>query len=585
MMRFGQYSIRGSVIRLLIAGVCLGGLLAGSGCTAAWYRKSADKEVYKIIDQTGDVVEGMPDEFTIDAKPSPIDFEPGTTVTLNLREALKLSAVTSRLYQDEKETLYERALTLSLARWRFAPIFTAVAEGEWIHEGDIVVETPIETTATDGGDGTEVDVEYEYSTTRLHRAEGQAVLGISKTLATGGNIGLSFITNMARITSTADPDKFIDGLLVATFNQPLLRGAGPRVALEPLTQAERDMIYSVREFVRFRREFMVDIAKSYLDILQGRDRLQNSRSNYNNLVILRERTQFMSLAGEMPEFEVGQALQDELRAYAALVRDIEQFANQVDSYKLELGVPMDINLVLDPSVMDRMAEDPVTPPPIDEEGAIAIALANRLDLKSQYNRVDDADRHLYVARNALLPQLDVSARYEIRNSEHNVPLKFEWWENDTGSVGASLELPLDRKDERNEYRRALIDYQFQTRTLEERVDRVKQEVRNSLRSLSQAEQSYRIQQNSLNLAKRRVENLALLQEAGEASTRDVLDAQADLLEAQNAVINALVDHYKARLDLHLAMETLDLEDGWFAFKLPKLTISDGSQDNQEGRGE
>ena len=64
----------------------------------------------------------------------------------------------------------------------------------------------------------------------------------------------------------------------------------------------------------------------------------------------------------------------------------------------------------------------------------------------------------------------------------------------------------------------------------------------------------------VNLSERRVESLALLQEAGQATTRDVLDAQEDLLSAQNAVTEALVDHYYARLDLTLAMETLPASD-------------------------
>ena len=34
--------------------------------------------------------------------------------------------------------------------------------------------------------------------------------------------------------------------------QPLLRGAGWAVTLEPLTQAERNLLYAVRDFARFR---------------------------------------------------------------------------------------------------------------------------------------------------------------------------------------------------------------------------------------------------------------------------------------------------------------------------------------------
>src|SRR5262249_18014626 len=42
--------------------------------------------------------------------------------------------------------------------------------------------------------------------------------------------------------------------------QPLLRGGGRAVTLEPLTQAERNLLYEIRTFARFRKEFYVSIA-------------------------------------------------------------------------------------------------------------------------------------------------------------------------------------------------------------------------------------------------------------------------------------------------------------------------------------
>jgi hypothetical protein len=44
------------------------------------------------------------------------------------------------------------------------------------------------------------------------------------------------------------------------LTQPLLRGGGRAVTLEPLTQFERDLLYSVRAFARFRKVLHVAIA-------------------------------------------------------------------------------------------------------------------------------------------------------------------------------------------------------------------------------------------------------------------------------------------------------------------------------------
>ena len=45
--------------------------------------------------------------------------------------------------------------------------------------------------------------------------------------------------------------------LPISFVQPLLRGGGRAVTLEPLTQAERNLLYAVRAFALFRQQFFV----------------------------------------------------------------------------------------------------------------------------------------------------------------------------------------------------------------------------------------------------------------------------------------------------------------------------------------
>ncbi len=57
--------------------------------------------------------------------------------------------------------------------------------------------------------------------------------------------------------------------LPASYVQPLLRGAGQAVTLEPWTQAERNLLYAVRDFARFRQEFYVYIAAGQATFIPG----------------------------------------------------------------------------------------------------------------------------------------------------------------------------------------------------------------------------------------------------------------------------------------------------------------------------
>jgi len=506
-------------------------LLILIGCGRSYYKTDADREVYEIIKDKSEEVDGMPADFTIDRKDKP-PFDNSASpsvVVMSLEDALKMVLAESRNYQTQKERLYSQGLSLTLARHEFDPIYS----------GSLF------------GDATRED--------KRNSVSGALSFGISKMLATGADISVAITTNLFRFISGGDPASTATSVLTASVVQPLLKGAGRQIALEELTQAERDMVYAIRDFVRFRKTLSVDIAKSYYDILQQKDQLENAWNNYENLRRELERAKLMAQAGRLPEFQVDQTEQDELSARDRWVRTKESYENLLDEFKIDLAIPTDVAIELDPADMKALSVRGIVPPRISVDKAISVALDNRLDLKNTMAAVDDARRKVDVAANALKPQMDLTASIQADTKGDTKPANFDF-DNASYGAGLEIELPLERKSERNAYRQSLIAFDASQRNLAERRDRVKLGVRNAYRSLDQAEKSYDIQQISLNLAEKRVESTTLLQQAGRASTRDVLEAREALLEAQNALSRALVDHFNARLDLFLAMETLRVND-------------------------
>lgn len=514
------------------------------GC-ATYYKKSADAEVYSILKEKDKKVGGMPADFSIDKKFN-LQFDDKPTsppIRFSLVNAIELAVKNSREYQSRKERLYLTALALTLTRHEWDPIYSATASGEIKREA------------------------------KLNSLSGVLSLGVRKMLATGADLSVSLTTNLFRYIDVLDPQKSAESTIAATLTQPLLKGFGKTVAMENLTQGERDVVYAIREFVRYRKTFSVNIAKSYFRILKQKDQVNNVWNNYQSLKLERERAELMAQAGRLPEFQLDQTRQNELRARDQWIRATQTYKNLLDEFKLELGLPADLNIELDPREMEKLALQGIEALKISETEAISTALAYRLDLKNVREQVEDARRKITVAKNALLPRLDTKFKYNntTQQTQNPIkPLKFND-ETDAYSAGLSLELPLDRKAARNNYRQALINYEVAKRKLVEQIDRTKLEVRNAIRNLEQAEQSYQIQKNSLSLAERRVESTSLLQQAGRASTRDVLDARDALLEAQNALTSALVDHYYARLDLYLAMEAIKIDDNgiWHIEQLPQ----------------
>jgi outer membrane protein len=238
---------------------------------------------------------------------------------------------------------------------------------------------------------------------------------------------------------------------------------------------------------------------------------------------------------------------------------VKDYEDSLDAFKIDLGLPIELPIEIDPAELERVSQYEIKPLEINLANTVSEALGARLDVKNTRDRVEDASRTVEVAKNAFKPRLDVSASYAASTKPDTQALNFADGDHSYGA-GLALELPLDMKGERNAFRRALIDLEASRRALNEKMDRTSLEVRDAFRGLEQAEQSYRIQERSLALAERRVESTTILQQAGRAVTRDVLDARNALVQAQNSLIQARIEYVTARLDLLLSTETLRIED-------------------------
>ncbi|MGH7149163.1 MAG: TolC family protein, partial [Planctomycetota bacterium] len=187
------------------------------------------------------------------------------------------------------------------------------------------------------------------------------------------------------------------------------------------------------------------------------------------------------------------------------------------------------------------------PFPLAEDRAFTIAFKNRLDFANAEAAVADAGRKIVVAASDLKPGLDLvaSARDSAARPE---PYRYERDNVDT-SVALTLDLPLDRLFERNDYRAAIIDFEAARREAAQAEDEIKADIQEGLRDLERLRQTYALQENAVRIAQRRVESATELKDAGRASTRDLLEAQDDLLGAQNSFTSSLVDYTVSRLNL------------------------------------
>jgi outer membrane protein TolC len=436
-------------------------------------------------------------------------------IQLDLFKSLSYATQHSRSYRTQMDALYLTALEVSLQRHLLSPRPFAKTGLQYV--------------------GGQLTSDYKSALTATLDA------GVRQKLPYGGEIVAETLVNFVHaLDGTATDGESASVVLSGSI--PLLRGAG-MVNLEALISSERDVVYQVRAFEEFRRQFAISVANSYFQLLAAYQSVNNRRSNVQNSISLLERTQAIYAANvgagaagrlRLTFLEVQRSEQQLLDAQNSLIDSQESYLNALDNFKLLLGMDIREEIDIIPVVLELNVPD------LEHRDVVAVANRYRLDLQTARDRIDDAKRAVAIAENGLLPDLSLTAQSLIGNPA-DAPAKALNSRTMTYSAGVTLDLPVDRLAERNVYRRSLISLYQAQRNVEDLQDRIAVDVRAASRAIRSSQVSVAIQKRSIELAARRLENSNLLLKRGETNARDVVEAQNALIQSQDAYERARAD--------------------------------------------
>jgi len=457
---------------------------------------------------------------------------------LTLAEALNVAARNDRMYQSLKEAVFTAALDLDSKQFMFETSFSGMMLG----------------ALSDAIPGSDPRIEAATSADFSRRFESGSVLA--------GGLAL----DVSRLLSSDWSSLGLAGDL--SMSIPLLRGSGREIVREPLTQAERDLVYAIRKFEYYRQTYAVTITDRFFAVLEYVQRLKNAIENEHNLDRNSRRATMMFDAGRMGSIEADQAKSQLLYARESVITMRRSFETRLDSFKLSIGLPPDALVEVDEEELAKLtgeikqtAKDGTGGERLfpDEEDACAIALAKRLDLLNTRDTLNDAEREVKVAADMLRADVSVTGRGDTsRSFALNDAANSGGGENWRLSVRADW--PWNRRLERNAYKKKLIALEQTKRDIDEKEDGVKAAIRNGLRSLAAAESSYKIRSEALRVARMRVDSTAMFMESGRVIMRDVLEAQKALINAQDDLCAAIVGWQLRELELRRDMGILSISD-------------------------
>ncbi|MFP4355121.1 MAG: TolC family protein [Phycisphaerae bacterium] len=537
-----------------------------SGCTPAQYARQADAVAYGVISYGREVV-GDPSpstDYSVSYDPymagadgqivlndKQIPLRAGEAVMLELTDCVEIALANSRAFQDRREELYRAALFLGTSRrdWNWQLVQGQLA-------GDIFGQR----IGNEGQAGEQLVATSDSEVSLTRRFAQGGVLALAATL--------QVVSDLLGGTDTT-----VGSALSASFTQPLLQGAWRGIAYEAQYRRERDFLFTLFEYDRFTQTFVANVFSQYWRVLQQRDELENETENIRRLQQTLELTRVQVRGGQVSPIQQDQAEQNLLDARIRQQRQQQAYRDSLDSYKLLLGLPLVARIRLNyPDALLELrsmaTEAGQLPPlPLDETDAVEVALMSRPEVMRSRAALRDADRNITLAADEFLPQLDLQLGLAVPGTEET---EFYRLQPHRSQRTARLEFhyPIDQTANRNNYRNALIALNRAKRQLDLLEDEIALDVRQTYRELLRTSRTYQLQLRSFQIAERRRKLAVLQQKQGQASARDVLEAEEALRNSQNGLTAAIVAYTTTRLRFLATLGMIGADEEGLIYERP-----------------
>lgn len=319
----------------------------------------------------------------VPSRPCGTDGQP-LPFLITLDQAVELGILNSREFQNRREDLYLLALPVTFERFGFAAQFFATEQ--------IIRERTGSQLPAGEGD----------------RWRANSSFGFSKLFSTGALLLVQYANQTVINLSNARNQSNVTSMSMLNLDivQPLLQGGGKAVTLEPLTQAERNLLYEVRDYARFRKLFYQYVAggsdlvanllqpgatlgggltpgtvalntgnlarpqllpssatrlvlntgiaapsSGFIPTLLRKAALDIERDNYRRLTSVFSLFKAYEGGGRVSSLQVGQVELQILQSKSNIATLEQLYRDSLDNFKFQLGLPLDVPIELEGAVV------------------------------------------------------------------------------------------------------------------------------------------------------------------------------------------------------------------------------------------
>jgi len=329
---------------------------------------------------------------------------------------------------------------------------------------------------------------------------------------------------------------------------PLLRGFGRDANLDRVRSSEYSLRSSERSFYLNQVNIVLDTVAAVYDIIKQDNLLRLYQHQTERFKAHADAARVKENVGLASPMDIYRAEIKLKGSEEALVRSQEAFQDAKDRLKLILSFPMDTPI----HVSAPLNYQPVR---MNVKEAVSIALDNRVELEQAEDDIEEAKRTSGVAKNRLLPELNLAMDY--RKSNFFDPLsRTAYDDEDRWSISLVSRTDWARTSEKVAFQQSLINVRTINLQLEEKRDEIVRQVRRQLEALIKDEKGIHIKKEQIDQAEGQLALAQIKFDHQMADNFDIIEAETELQNSKANLLNSETDYILGTYRMRAILGTL-----------------------------
>lgn len=393
----------------------------------------------------------------------------------------------------------------------------------------------------------------------------------AETFETGTKAQAALNTNIdATNVSLGFFNPFTISYLNFQFTQPLLRNGWFAANRGPIVIARRNLDVSRATFASQVNNNVLQAINQYWAVVQAKGNLEVAKASMDAAETTYKRDKRSLELGALPPLDIYRSESQVALRRVQVIQSEYALKQAEDELRLAIGADQDPYFqAIDIEVTEK-AEPSGELRTIDAETALKEAMTKRPELDAARAALARDEMQVKVARNRMLPQLDVMGSYSSNGvggaglNGTGQPISSSWvnqvfgFNYPTYEAQLTLNLPIKNREARAEMGAALVSKHADLYGQRLAQEQITLDIRNAIHLLEQAKLSIAASKESLDLVQKTMAAEQRKYDLGSSTVYLVLEAQTEFAVAQQSLLQAEVGYQMAVAAVdHATGELLD----------------------------